>query len=158
MPNKNEDNGSSVSTISDAQALFNLELNDLDRISALIYSPGLGYFFNVADETEYTISLEQADIATLTLDAQLNYDIARKLTDINWIYVLSTLFTLYTTTERRKLLESLPDTPSKEKRINGRDMFTFSTYLILIGYMLGAKGLELIAEGSLEAQRESPPP
>lgn len=144
---------------SDALGLFNLRLNDLDRISGLIFAAGLGIFFTATDETEETILLQQMGETTIESDARLNSDIARKLVNSNQLYVLASLISLYTTTERMKQLEYiLPDTPSAEERKAGREMVTTANILALCSFMLAANGLELIADGTLKQLEETPPP
>lgn len=160
MPNNTVDDNLSTPSISEAQARFNLELNDLDRVSGMLFAAALGVLFHQADLTEESILLSQTD-ATVEENTSLNYTIAKELADMSRINLLAGLIGLYTTTERLKQLEAIFEerqTPSAEERLTGREMITLANTLCVCAFILATNGYELIADGTLKQQMETPPP
>jgi hypothetical protein len=141
-------------------ALFNLNLNNLDQLSGLFFGIGLNFLFLATSETVRTVLLEEDPSLPVAIDAQLNYEIAKKLANTNWMYLLANIVLYYTATERLNQIENSlePDRPSTQDRIQGREMVIAGDTLKILGYILSANGFERIADSSSREVQETTPP
>ncbi len=145
----------------DQLSRFNYTLNDLDRISGMLFAAALGVLFHQADLTEESIRLEQTGEGTLEENTALNHTIAKELADMSRMNLTAGFISFYTTTERLKQIEAIfaeRHSPSAEERLAGREMITMANLLTIIAFTLASNGYELIADGILRQQTETPPP
>lgn len=161
MNNNTSDDNSPSEDKQDELSLFNYKLNDIDRLSGLLFALALGLLFHQADLTDESIWQTQSGEATLEENTLLNHAIAKELADMSRINLMAGLLSFYTTTERLKQLEALikkNPTASIEERLEGREMVTMANTLAVIAFTLSINGYELIADGILRQQTETPPP
>lgn len=156
-PDGNQDSGV---YLTDEEAAFNFHLNDMDRLGNIIGAMGVALVFNATDEVEEILLREQAQNISVTVDAQMNYEVASKLATVNWIYVIAIMFFLYTSSERLAQLHETLDMSleSSRERVRGREMVTIGDMFKILGYTLTAQGFDLIADSTLREQQETPPP
>jgi hypothetical protein len=157
--NKAEDDSSGV-IIPDERAQFNLYLNNIDRFADAISIPGLMLSFNASDEVEEIIFREQAHDITPSVDAQMNYEVAKKLVNVNLTYLATVLLFYYTSSERLNLLYETLDLSKEftQERIRGRELVTLGDIFKITGYTLAANGFEMIADSVLKEGQITPPP
>lgn len=163
QPGRSEDaniNGDQTSIgLSRKQILFNLDLNNIDRISNLLYIAGSAVMLDSTDEAEQDLCLQYTDQIGVLPDVAFNFDIAMKLVEANQLYILASLLSLYTSVERQKQIEAVfPQTESSDERKQGRELVTFGSALTVISFILTAQGYQIIADGTLKQERETFPP
>jgi hypothetical protein len=93
--------------IFDNQAIFNLNLNEIDRFASALFAFGLYFSFASTDKAEQAIILENTQNISTETTSEFDYDIAKTLATANWIYALAGTLFLITSNERLKQLKAI---------------------------------------------------
>ncbi|MEI6101406.1 MAG: hypothetical protein WCP73_06155 [Eubacteriales bacterium] len=160
MLNITNDDHPSAGEPSDELIAFNLYLNDIDRLGNMIGVLGVGLVVNATDEVEEILHREQEHSISPSVDAQMNYEVAKTLANVNRIYLTTVLMFLYTSIERLNQFIETQDLSKdfNQERLRGREMVTMGDVFKMTGYMLAAQGFELIADSTLKENQLTPPP
>lgn len=155
-----EGDAASGSNTADEQFAFNYLLNDFDRLANMVGAMGVALVCRATDEVETILNREEAHTISASMDAQMNYEVAKTLATVNWLFVLTvSLFYLTSSQRQEQLYETLdPSADFAEERIRGREMVTTGDMFKILGYTLSAKGFDMIADSTLREQQETPPP
>ena len=158
LPEGSQDSGINLS---DQQIEYNALLNNMDRLGNIIGTMGVTLVFTATDEVEEILRREKEHTISAYVDAQMNYEVASTLANVNWLYVLAVSLFYYTSFERQQQLYETVDPANdwSEERIRGRELVTTGDMFKILGYLLAARGFDMIADSTLhEEQQLTPPP
>lgn len=133
------------------RAIFDLELNQLDRFANLLFAIGTVFSFHSTDIAEQSITLKQAQQLSDQEQSAFTYDIAKLLALANWTFLTAGILFLDTSYERlkeEKASISQNASSSSEERLLGREIVTIGNIVKTIGFTLSATGFEIIADSA----------
>lgn len=134
-----------------SKAIFDLELNQLDRFANILFIIGAIVALQSTDITEQSIILGQIQPLSTQEESAFTYEIAKLLALANWTYLAAGILflnTAYARLEEDEASISQNASLSSKERLLGRKIVVTGNIFKIIGYFLSATGNEIIADST----------